>query len=54
MVPDVAGELLSVVEAGSESLRRIDDQEAALSNSPGQWSKKEILGHLFDSAMNNH
>jgi len=54
MAPDVAGELLSVVEAASESLRKIGDPEASLRSAPGEWSKKEILGHLFDSAVNNH
>ena len=46
MATDVAGELLSVVESASESLRRIGDPEASLRNAPGNWSKKEILGHL--------
>lgn len=27
--------------------------EAALRPAPGKWSKKEILGHLVDSAINN-
>jgi hypothetical protein len=54
MEPDVAGELLSVVEAASEALRRIGDSEASLRGAPGTWSKKEILGHLLDSAVNNH
>ena len=54
MAPDVAGELLSVVEAASESLRRIGEPEVSLRSAPGEWSKKEILGHLVDSAVNNH
>ena len=54
MATDVAGELLGVVEAASESLRRIGDPEASLKNGPDNWSKKEILGHLLDSAVNNH
>src|SRR5580765_5696472 len=54
MAPDRAGELLSVVEAAAEALRRIGDPEAALKSAPGTWSKKEILGHLVDSAVNNH
>jgi hypothetical protein len=54
MATDVAGELLSVVEAASEALREIDDREASLRSAPGAWSKKEILGHLLDSAANNH
>ena len=54
MAPDVAGELLSVVEAAAEALGRIGDPEASLKSAPGTWSKKEILGHLLDSAANNH
>jgi hypothetical protein len=54
MVTDLAGELLSIVEAASESLRRTDDSEASLKSASGTWSKKEILGHLLDSAANNH
>jgi DinB superfamily len=54
MAADVAGELLSIVEAASESLRGIDDSEASLRSAPGSWSKQEILGHLLDSAVNNH
>jgi hypothetical protein len=54
MAPDVAGELLSLVEAAAEALRRIDDPEASLKSAPGTWSKKEILGHMVDSAVNNH
>jgi hypothetical protein len=54
MATDVASELLSVVEAAAESLRRIGEPEVSLRSAPGQWSKKEILGHLVDSAVNNH
>jgi len=54
MATDVASELLSVIESALESLRRIGDPEASLRSAPGTWSKKEILGHLVDSAVNNH
>ena len=54
MAPDVADELLSVVEAAAEALRRIDDPAASLKSTSGTWSKKEILGHMVDSAVNNH
>ncbi|MEP7320209.1 MAG: DinB family protein [Panacibacter sp.] len=30
------------------------EANAALNPAPGKWSKKEILGHLIDSASNNH
>src|SRR6187431_2730525 len=32
----------------------ITEDEFALKPSPDKWSKKEILGHLLDSATNNH
>jgi hypothetical protein len=54
MAADVAGELLSVVESASESLRSISDPEVSLKSVSDSWSKKEILGHLLDSAVNNH
>jgi len=54
MTADVASELLSVVDAASESLRRMSDLETSLKSAPGSWSKKQILGHLLDSAVNNH
>src|SRR5215213_10836035 len=54
MAPNGVGALLHVVEAALESLRRIGEPEAALRSAPGHWSKKEILGHLLDSAVNNH
>jgi len=30
------------------------DADAAWPPAPGQWSSKEIIGHLIDSAANNH
>jgi hypothetical protein len=30
------------------------DLELSLPPGPGRWSRKEILGHLIDSALNNH
>lgn len=35
-------------------LRAIPDEEFAQRPAPGKWSKKEELGHLIDSAANNH
>jgi hypothetical protein len=35
-------------------LNGIDEKEFARKLSPDKWSKKEILGHLIDSASNNH
>jgi hypothetical protein len=50
---DVAQELESLLSAAGP-LRGIHDSEAARRPAPGKWSKKEVLGHLLDSAANNH
>jgi hypothetical protein len=49
----VANDLLSALKI-SDKLREIDDALAAVKPAPGKWSNKEILGHLVDSAANNH
>lgn len=43
----------AVINAGREQLATLSDAAAAHSK-PGAWSKKEELGHLVDSAINNH
>jgi hypothetical protein len=35
-------------------LRQIDEDNFSSKPAPDKWSKKEILGHLIDSATNNH
>src|SRR5215831_7358833 len=35
-------------------LKAIPEQDFSNKPSPKKWSKKEILGHLIDSAANNH
>ncbi len=49
----VADELKLFLKIG-ENLRQIDNRSASVRPAPGKWSKKEILGHLIDSATNNH
>ena len=44
-------ELITIIPA---KLNKIDDLNFSLKTSPEKWSKKEILGHLIDSATNNH
>src|SRR5579872_1654092 len=44
-------ELLRMVPA---RLVDISDEEASRTSGPGRWSKKQLLGHLIDSAGNNH
>lgn len=49
----VANDLLSALKV-ADRLRTIDDSAASKRPAPGKWSKKEIIGHLIDSAANNH
>jgi hypothetical protein len=32
----------------------LSDAQAAAPRAPGKWSRKEIVGHLIDSAIHNH
>ena len=42
-----------VIETGKTRLLAIPEETAAV-QSANQWSAKEIMGHLIDSAANNH
>ena len=42
-----------MTQAATE-LRQVSDAEARRRPAPGKWSTKEIIGHLIDSAANNH
>ncbi|WP_157547695.1 DinB family protein [Hymenobacter sp. DG25A] len=44
-------EMLSVLNA---HLRSFSEEEMERPLAPGKWSRKEILGHMIDSACNNH
>ncbi|MEM6381002.1 MAG: DinB family protein, partial [Bacteroidota bacterium] len=47
--------LVKTVEKSFQLLRdRLDDERSAKSPAPGKWSPKQLIGHLIDSASNNH
>jgi hypothetical protein len=46
--------LAAVVAHAVPHLSAISEESAAQRPAPNKWSKKEILGHLIDSAANNH
>jgi DinB superfamily len=54
MVQSVADELVLIVDAAGIELRTISEAAAAVKRAPNAWSIKEIVGHLIDSAANNH
>ncbi len=51
---ELANEIRAEVERASARLRSLGEADASSSPAPGKWSKKEIVGHLIDSAANNH
>ncbi len=50
---DLCDRLRSAVSKALPLLSAIGNEEASQSE-PERWSRKEILGHLIDSATNNH
>jgi hypothetical protein len=42
------------VDSATDRLLAVSDEEAARRPAPDKWSRKEIIGHLIDSASNNH
>lgn len=51
---DFAEELRTTVMRASVVLRALPAAYAARALRPGKWSPAEIIGHLVDSASNNH
>ncbi len=47
-------EFQSLLDHASPELAAIDETESRSKPAQNKWSKKEILGHLIDSASNNH
>lgn len=51
---DTAGDLQSTVSRAAGYLRMLSEQDAGEPIAPGKWSRRQIIGHLIDSASNNH
>lgn len=50
----VSRQLKGIIDPARSRLLSISDTHASEKMSPDKWSIKEILGHLTDSAANNH
>jgi nitroreductase len=48
------GQLRQILNIAPSLLLRISEEDAAVKPEPDKWSSKEELGHLIDSAVNNH
>src|SRR3954470_3861153 len=53
-VAEAADRLAKILEVTPPRLAAISAEDAARRNGAGRWAPKEILGHLIDSAGNNH
>src|SRR5271157_4686198 len=51
---ELSKDLLRVVEAAEPRLRAISELESSKPVLAGGWSRKQVVGHLVDSASNNH
>lgn len=49
-----AAQLNKILEEVPAKLRAFNEDEFSSRPQPGKWSRKEIIGHLIDSATNNH
>lgn len=51
---ELASALRAEVDSALAYFRSLDDTAAGGDRGAGKWTRKEILGHLIDSAVNNH
>lgn len=54
ILDSVADELVQLVDGTATDLASLSDDRARSKPSPDRWSVQEIVGHLLDSAVNNH
>jgi len=55
MIPEkIADGIRKTVEDFAVRFENLDDAKTSQKPRPDKWSRKEILGHLIDSAANNH
>lgn len=54
MEEDFLNEFKQAIESAEKKLLAISEAQSEGSLAPEKWSAKELLGHLIDSAANNH
>ena len=54
MIDKAISRLTYIIEKVPSILAEIGEENMSLKPLPNKWSKKEIIGHLIDSATNNH
>ena len=54
MIHQVLAQLTFIIQKAPSMLTQISEEKMSEKPAPNKWSKKEIIGHLIDSATNNH
>lgn len=54
MIEQAISRLNFIIDKVPGILMQISEEEMSEKLSPNKWSKKEVIGHLVDSATNNH
>lgn len=54
MIQEALSRLAVIIATLPARLEQFTEEDFSYKRQPGKWSKKEILGHLIDSASNNH
>jgi len=50
----IAADLAAAIQEGLDLFQEVDEAHTAVRPRPDGWCAREILGHLVDSACNNH
>ena len=50
----LSAKLMAAVDSAEPMLLAVTEEESAKPALPGGWSRKQLIGHLIDSASNNH
>ncbi|MFH1932660.1 MAG: DinB family protein [Pseudomonadota bacterium] len=50
----LASDIENAVDEACNQFRNLPEETIEVRSNPGDWSVKEIVGHLVDSASNNH
>jgi hypothetical protein len=51
---DFVQDYRQTIESAEQQLLAVSEPQCEARPGPGEWSAKEVLGHLIDSAANNH
>jgi hypothetical protein len=46
--------LENILNEVAPKLEKLSEEHVSIRRSPEKWSRKEVMGHLIDSAFNNH